>query len=318
MTEDIDKKRTLQVFLSHDSAEVKLALIIKNDIKQYFPNQVDVFLSSDADSIQAGYRFLDVIQKTLNNSVALVVLCSPISIRRPWVNFEIGAAWNKNIPIVPVCHSGLKHSDLPIPLGEFQGGEVKNKSDLLKIYGLIAGHLNQPMPSVDFSQTIANVQKFEDSFQESSAQTQWLGDFGREDPRSELIGSWNSTWTIQKQGENVDQRETIEIQRVKGDRLWGVVRTETNSGKDCECPLRGIVNGKYLQILWSPPTWGDGPARHLNEYGCYFLERQDNGNYAGYATGVFWHIGEVSSYRQTVVRSGYEPMTGDRRAPRSP
>ena len=38
---------------------------------------------------------------------------------RPWVNIELGAAWIKRVPIIPLCHSGLTPSDLPWPFADF-------------------------------------------------------------------------------------------------------------------------------------------------------------------------------------------------------
>jgi hypothetical protein len=45
-------------------------------------------------------------------------------VSRPWVNFECGCAWTKRVPIIPICHSGLRKADLPQPLSQFQSLEL--------------------------------------------------------------------------------------------------------------------------------------------------------------------------------------------------
>ena len=78
-------------------------------------------MSSDTDSISAGEEWLQSVAKALRECAVVVILCSPESVKRPWINFEAGAAWMRDIPLVPVCHLGLLPRDLPIPLSLRQG-----------------------------------------------------------------------------------------------------------------------------------------------------------------------------------------------------
>jgi hypothetical protein len=305
----------LQIFISHVSSEAGLAAILKDGVKKYFPNQTEVFVSSDVDSVRIGSDFLKTIKNTLNKSIALLVLCSPESIYRPWVNFEIGAAWNRNIPIAPICHSGLRPADLPIPLNQLQGAEASTREGLLKIFNFIAEHLERPVPKINFNRIITKVKEFETTCRRSIAQNRWLGDVAKDDPGNRLIGKWDSTWIIEEDGKEVEQYEEMEIERVRGNRLYGVVRSKNKDSSYCVCNLQGILNDRYLQIFWTAPEEAATEDRFLTEYGCYFLERQSDGNYLGYATGFFWHINKVGTYRQTVTRSGYRNRTGERPPP---
>jgi hypothetical protein len=79
------------------------------------------------------------------------LLC-PTSIRRPWVNFEAGAAWMHKIPIIPLCHGGLEPRDLPMPLSSRQGLLLSKDSDLKKLYSRIAKELTCEMPERTFDQ----------------------------------------------------------------------------------------------------------------------------------------------------------------------
>jgi len=91
----------LHLFVSHVSEEARLAEIFKEHISTDFLGLLNVFVSSDLDSIAAGANWLTSLDKALREASALLVLCNHASLNRPWVNFEVGAAWMKSIPIVP-------------------------------------------------------------------------------------------------------------------------------------------------------------------------------------------------------------------------
>ena len=111
----------MEIFLSHVSTEGLLALVLKEWIQAIFDDRIKVFVSSDIKNIAAGDMWLGDIRKALERSKLLIILCSPNSVTRPWVNFEAGCAWLRRIPIVPVCHSGQKPGHLPSPLFLFEG-----------------------------------------------------------------------------------------------------------------------------------------------------------------------------------------------------
>lgn len=114
------------IFLSHIHEEKELALIIQNAIEDEFSGFVTVFVSSDGNTIPAGSNFLKIIEKGLIKCVGAIYLISPMSVKRNWINFELGAVWIRNvtselengqsIPVIPLCHSGITVSTLPSPL----------------------------------------------------------------------------------------------------------------------------------------------------------------------------------------------------------
>ncbi|MDZ7662950.1 toll/interleukin-1 receptor domain-containing protein [Thiohalophilus sp.] len=95
----------MDIFISHISSEAPLAKILKEWIESTFSGGVRVFVSSDSDDIPAGSKWLDKISQALSESKILILLCSSASVIKPWINFEAGAGWAKNVPIMPVCHS---------------------------------------------------------------------------------------------------------------------------------------------------------------------------------------------------------------------
>jgi predicted transcriptional regulator len=117
----------MNLFLSHVSNESLLALVLKEWIQKIFKGRIKVFVSSDIRNIAAGDIWLNNIDQALAEAKMLLVLCSPYSVNRPWVNFETGGAWMKRIPVIPLCHSGQVAGSLPTPLSFFQGLDIKTR-----------------------------------------------------------------------------------------------------------------------------------------------------------------------------------------------
>ena len=143
------KKR---LFISHISEERAVAELVKNVLGRDFLGLLEVFVSSDTESIAAGEEWLRSIERALRDCAIFVILCSPESIRRPWINFETGAAWMREIPIVPACHAGLLPRDLRMPLSLRQGIALNEAEGLHRFYGRIAKVLECDLPSRDFTQ----------------------------------------------------------------------------------------------------------------------------------------------------------------------
>ncbi len=115
----------MQIFISHISEEKSLALVMKSWLESSFP-QIKVFVSSDPDDIPAGTKWLNKISDALKESTLLIILYSPQSTLRPWINFEAGCGWIKDIPIMPICHSGLTINQIGAPISSFQGLEIES------------------------------------------------------------------------------------------------------------------------------------------------------------------------------------------------
>jgi|HubBroStandDraft_4_1064222.scaffolds.fasta_scaffold238243_1 hypothetical protein len=106
---------TIPVFLSHITEDKALAGYLQARIRRDFLKAIDVFVSSDGVSIEAGSDWLQSLRPALDRAKCVVVLCSPQSVTRPWVNFEVGAAWLKGLPIMALCHGGLEPAQLKPP-----------------------------------------------------------------------------------------------------------------------------------------------------------------------------------------------------------
>lgn len=149
------------IFISHISEEKEVALLFKNEIERYFLGMVDIFVSSDAKSIQLGSNWLDSITTGLRECAAILLFCSPYSIKRPWINFECGAGWGRGIEIAPICHSGLRPVDLPLPMSLLQGVEASNPKKIQEVFDLIARNLGSNTPQIDAEKLTASILEFE-------------------------------------------------------------------------------------------------------------------------------------------------------------
>ncbi len=119
-------KKSFDIFVSHVSGDAELAVALKQCIEEDFTS-LEVFVSSDSRSIDAG-EWLKQVKAALAESKVVIVLCSPESVRRPWIAFEAGAAWlNKGTRLVLLCHSGMQQDLLPLPFGSLQAVRIDSK-----------------------------------------------------------------------------------------------------------------------------------------------------------------------------------------------
>jgi hypothetical protein len=153
--------RKQQVFISHISVESDLAQWLKQRLNRDFAEALEIFVSSDRSTIEAGRKWLDEVDKALKQADLQIVLCSRESVGRPWVNFEAGAVWLRGIPVVPLCHSGLLPAALPVPLSMLQGLAVNDPNGLAKLYDAVAGILEVPTPAVDFAAVAREAKELE-------------------------------------------------------------------------------------------------------------------------------------------------------------
>ena len=149
------------VFISHITTEKEIAIALKWLVEQAFLGMVEVFVSSDPNSIAMGGRWLDDITYGLKKCVIEIVLASPVSVTRPWINFEAGAGWVRDISVIPLCHSGMTPSMLPAPLSSLQAGVATDATHLERVFAVIATALECKPPEVGYEAFVEKVKAFE-------------------------------------------------------------------------------------------------------------------------------------------------------------
>lgn len=160
------------LFLSHIHEEKALALLFKSALEEEFSGFVEVFVSSDGTSIPAGANFLKKIEDGLADCVAGIYLISPFSVKRNWVNFELGAVWMRSvlnvrqglgeIPALPFCHSGASPGNLPSPLNNLNGVEANISARLEFAFASIQAAVGgKGRLRTDFDALASSVRAFE-------------------------------------------------------------------------------------------------------------------------------------------------------------
>lgn len=152
------------IFISHITEEKELAFHIKDYIENAFLGYAQVFVSSHGDSISAGDRWLQKVDDALKTCVMELILCSPSSVTRPWIQFEAGAAWGRGIPIIPLCHSGATPSTNPVPLSELQGVLINQQPGIRKMTDSIARTLELRSPQSDVDSLLNDILAFEETY----------------------------------------------------------------------------------------------------------------------------------------------------------
>jgi hypothetical protein len=107
------------IFISHSSADHALAESLARHFEASEPD-VKTFVASRPGDIRADTEWLPSVQKGLRDADAYVVLLTVNSVLRPWVSFEVGAAWFSNRTCVLVRAGGLPPGDIPLPLSAKQ------------------------------------------------------------------------------------------------------------------------------------------------------------------------------------------------------
>ncbi|GJM14932.1 MAG: hypothetical protein DHS20C13_02590 [Thermodesulfobacteriota bacterium] len=138
------------IFISHIGEEASLGIVLKDWIESTFSGNCDVFLSSDINDIAAGDKWFDNIDEALNDSNIMIVLCSENSISRPWINFEAGCGWIKELPIISICYLGVSKSSLPEPLSRFQNLNLEDDNFISDLFLSLKKHFNlTKIPKID-------------------------------------------------------------------------------------------------------------------------------------------------------------------------
>jgi hypothetical protein len=124
----------VKIYISHVSEEALFALLLKDFIESTFLGQVEATLSCSSADSATDRKWLQGIDGALDSAKLLMLLCSPRSIQHGWMHFEAGCAWLKNVPVLVICHSGLKKSEFPPPLSVFEDPLDVQEPDFMETF----------------------------------------------------------------------------------------------------------------------------------------------------------------------------------------
>ena len=134
------------IFMSFIHEEESAAKHVHDFIRQILGQSIDTFISSDRNAIYAGEDWMERIFEELGTTKVLVSMLSPSSVKRPWINFEAGAATALQAKVIPVCIGGLTINQLPKPYSSLQAVEIDTHEGAYYLLSSIAHHLGMPIP----------------------------------------------------------------------------------------------------------------------------------------------------------------------------
>ena len=118
------------VFFSHSSKDKILLNKLKESILEKTNNSIEIFLSSDGQSIPVGKNWVYTIEKALQETSLMFVFLSPNSIQSSWIYFESGYSYSKNIEVIPIGILGIDLNQVKPPLNLLQGFNISSFNGL--------------------------------------------------------------------------------------------------------------------------------------------------------------------------------------------
>jgi hypothetical protein len=115
--EEPDVRAPRTVFIGHATQDATLAKRLKEAIRSSVRRRVEVFVSSDLDSIKGGDDWLERIVDRLRGCRVVVAIITPNTAASPWVHYEVGMADASSPLVIPVVARGTRLSEIPAPLG---------------------------------------------------------------------------------------------------------------------------------------------------------------------------------------------------------
>ena len=140
----------MKIFISHAVANKIIAQALADELEAA-GEDVTTFLASRPGDIRADESWLDGIERALQEADIYIVILTPESYLRPWVNFEAGAAWSFKRQLVFVRIQALSTDDIPSPINSRQVYAIDVKEQLIAVFKAIG------LPLVDPDQAIAKI-----------------------------------------------------------------------------------------------------------------------------------------------------------------
>jgi TIR domain-containing protein len=131
------------VFFSHSSLDQRPLARLKDLFLSKTGGSIDVFLSSDGQSIPFGRNWVHSVEQALEQAKLMLVFVTPASIRSNWLYFESGYAYSKGLRVVPVGIFGADLAAIPPPLSLLQGFNVASEAgmgNIIAVANEVFGH----------------------------------------------------------------------------------------------------------------------------------------------------------------------------------
>lgn len=130
------------IFFSHSSLDKNFISKLREIIIKSTSKTVDVFQSSDGESIPFGNNWVHKIEENLNKAKIMFVFISPKSIKSSWIYFESGFAYAKGVKVIPIGIKGIDVGQLNPPLNLLQGFNISQENGVGNIVSILNKEFN--------------------------------------------------------------------------------------------------------------------------------------------------------------------------------
>ena len=146
------------LFFSHSSKDKDMVLAIKNKVMKYTSGTLEIFQSSDGESIPFGTNWIHKVEEGLKEAKVMFVFITEQSISSGWIYFEAGYAYSKDVHVIPVG-IGVSVGALKAPLNLLQGFNITSADSLNNFLTIINREFNYSFSAQftddDFSEIIS-------------------------------------------------------------------------------------------------------------------------------------------------------------------
>jgi len=112
------------IFISRINEHKEISKKLKELLESLFAEKIQVFDADDPNCIPFSADWFTTIKEGIQSCNLMIILCSPSSVQRPWINFEAGAATILEKSIGPICFAGQNAGNLPSPLNYIRSQAV--------------------------------------------------------------------------------------------------------------------------------------------------------------------------------------------------
>ena len=125
-------------FISYAHEDEAVAFSLRNWIAESLLDGNEFFIAADRASIPLGEDSPKQINNALRRCAAALLVVTPASVERKWIYFEAGAAFARNVPVIPVCCQGFKKRQLTPPLSFLQAVQLPGSRDARELVDSLA------------------------------------------------------------------------------------------------------------------------------------------------------------------------------------
>jgi TIR domain len=140
------RNQMADIFISYWVGEQGVADSLYGFLAASLPGKTTIFMA-DSRTIRAGDSWLEIIKRELKESKVVLSILSNDSVKRPWINFEAGAAWIDKI-LIPLCFGTLEKGAMPAPYNQLQALQLREPLDAHRLVKDLYWHLAVGKPPI--------------------------------------------------------------------------------------------------------------------------------------------------------------------------